>query len=222
MREWLSDDKKDEVLAELIKANHRMDELEISPIVHMPYGARPSRDREPETHPPAPASEPQGRSRHRALRSVAPLLLLLALAVSCTSEQLATFQRETGQSIAPDDAANLLALPDVPMRLDDSRMIAVDGSVMPTPVSGRCARWYDFAIASGFDPAVWPRIDRIMWRESRCQPRVRNRSGASGLMQIMPMWADDCGGTRAMLLDPGFNLDCAAYILDVQGWAAWS
>ena len=61
-----------------------------------------------------------------------------------------------------------------------------------------------------------------MWRESNCQPGAHNRSGATGLMQIMPMWADDCGGSPGDLYNPSFNLRCARHILNVQGWTAWS
>jgi len=94
----------------------------------------------------------------------------------------------------------------------------------PPPVvdRGRCGEWFDLAMQAGFAESDWPTVSRIMYRESRCQPGARNPSGASGLMQVMPMWADDCGGTRAMLFDPWFNLTCAVHILDVQGWQAWS
>lgn len=99
--------------------------------------------------------------------------------------------------------------------------------VAPAPVSsgnarGRCSQWYDEAMAAGFSDAQWPTVDRIMWRESNCQPGAYNRSGASGLMQIMPMWADDCGGSRSDLFDPQFNLNCAVHIKNAQGWGAWS
>lgn len=92
----------------------------------------------------------------------------------------------------------------------------------PPPDYGRCGEWHDLAMWAGFSEADWPTVSRIMYRESRCQPGARNASGASGLMQIMPMWADDCGGVRAELFDPAFNLACAEHVRDVQGWRAWS
>jgi hypothetical protein len=92
----------------------------------------------------------------------------------------------------------------------------------PPAARGRCAEFYDDALAAGFTHAQWPTVDRLMYAESRCQPNARNPSGASGLMQVMPMWADDCGGTRADLFNVGFNLRCARHILNVQGWRAWS
>ena len=104
-----------------------------------------------------------------------------------------------------------------------------DYSPPPAPITptsgnarGRCAQWYDEAMAAGFSDDQWPTVDRIMYRESMCQPGAYNRSGASGLMQIMPMWADDCGGSRQDLFDPAFNLRCAVHVKNVQGWDAWS
>lgn len=62
----------------------------------------------------------------------------------------------------------------------------------------------------------------LMWKESQCRSDAHNGSGATGLMQVMPMWADDCGGYPALLYDPQFNLICALHVLQVQGWYAWS
>ena len=87
---------------------------------------------------------------------------------------------------------------------------------------GACGVWHDLAISVGWEEEHWETVNRLMWRESKCTPDAYNRSGASGLMQIMPMWADDCGGVRQDLFDPTFNLRCARHILDVQGWYAWS
>lgn len=91
------------------------------------------------------------------------------------------------------------------------------------PAGTSCGQWYDEALAAGFTPSEWMNpVNWIMRRESGCDPSAYNSSGASGLMQVMPMWADDCGGSRSMLFDPQFNLRCAVHIHDVQGWGAWS
>jgi hypothetical protein len=65
---------------------------------------------------------------------------------------------------------------------------------------------------------------RVAERESTCwEGAVNPRSGATGLFQIMPgTWADDCGTTRAGLLDAFTNAVCAAHVLRVQGPDAWS
>lgn len=153
-------------------------------------------------------------------RRVLSAVILLAL-TACTPAQLATLEQTTGIDITDHDTETLLALPDAPMRLDANHAITIDGTII-TIASGRCAQWYSTAIAAGFHPEQWTNVARIMYRESRCQPTAHNRSGATGLMQIMPMWADDCGGSRADLYDGGFNLGCAVHILGVQGWSAWA
>jgi hypothetical protein len=90
------------------------------------------------------------------------------------------------------------------------------------PPSARCPQWWAEARAVGWPEAELAHMDRIMWRESRCQPGARNRSGAAGLMQVMPMWAPRCGVGVRQLLEPRPNLACALLILNVQGWQAWS
>lgn len=86
-----------------------------------------------------------------------------------------------------------------------------------------CSEWFDLAIEAGFTPDQWVSpMSRIMQAESGCNPGAYNRSGATGLMQVMKMWADDCGGTSEDLFDPAFNINCAFHVWQVQGWPAWS
>lgn len=90
-------------------------------------------------------------------------------------------------------------------------------------LGGSCSQWSDAALAAGFSASQWNEpISRIMSRESGCNPGAYNPSGASGLMQVMAGWADDCGGSPSDLFDPYFNLRCAHYVYEVQGWGAWS
>ena len=76
------------------------------------------------------------------------------------------------------------------------------------------------ALDAGWTSAQWETLNWIMAHESNCDPGAHNPSGASGLLQIMPMWADDCGG--GSLFDPWFNLSCGLYVYGQQGWGAWS
>lgn len=87
-----------------------------------------------------------------------------------------------------------------------------------------CWRYRQIALNQGFTRAQWRwPMRHIMWRESRCLPWAYNSSsGATGLMQIMPFWADDCGGWPARLFRPRFNIHCARHVYRVQGWDAWS
>jgi hypothetical protein len=92
-----------------------------------------------------------------------------------------------------------------------------DPPVSTVAPTGRCPQWEQTAIDAGFDINDWPTLDRILWCESNCQPGAHNRSGASGLAQIMPMhWH----GRDPY--DPATNLAMAKEVHDQQGWRAWS
>ena len=56
-----------------------------------------------------------------------------------------------------------------------------------------------------------------MYCESRCEAHAHNRSGATGLLQIMPMHAHGRD-----LYDPATNLAVAIEVYEAQGWRAWS
>lgn len=66
----------------------------------------------------------------------------------------------------------------------------------------------------------------VIWNESRCDPAARNRSGATGLTQIMPTWLRvlcpmGIACTVADLQEPLPNLDAAAVVYAAQGPGAW-
>jgi hypothetical protein len=71
------------------------------------------------------------------------------------------------------------------------------------------------------------RMSRIMYRESRCQPTVRNASGSTGLLQIMPSncpyiakhLGETC--TIAKLQNPVFNIRAATTLFDYDGYGPW-
>ena len=61
-----------------------------------------------------------------------------------------------------------------------------------------------------------PRMSRIMWRESRCQPAVQSKTSDTGLLQINRInhrWLSDRLGVevnRHTLTDPVLNVQSAA------------
>jgi Transglycosylase SLT domain len=63
----------------------------------------------------------------------------------------------------------------------------------------------------------------LMALESGGNPGATNpTSGASGLMQVLPSWADTFGVTRDALYDPGTNLSISKALYDDGGWGHWS
>lgn len=72
------------------------------------------------------------------------------------------------------------------------------------------------------------RMSRIMYRESRCQPAVRNKSGSTGLLQIMPSncpyiareMGEPCSVGR--LTDPTFNVRAARVLWQYDRYGPWA
>jgi hypothetical protein len=94
--------------------------------------------------------------------------------------------------------------------------------------NGRCVGWE--SLLAYYSPG-WSveRMSRIMYRESRCRPEVRNRSSsATGLLQILsshcPWLAGQLGTwcNRSRLEDPDFNVRAGARLWREQGYGAWS
>jgi Transglycosylase SLT domain len=85
------------------------------------------------------------------------------------------------------------------------------------------AEWWRPMVALYFEPQDVKRAMCLMGKESAGDPAARNSStGAAGLMQVMPFWADNLGYSYGELFDPGINLWVARQIRDQQGWSAWS
>ncbi|MEX1124284.1 MAG: lytic transglycosylase domain-containing protein [Acidimicrobiia bacterium] len=78
-------------------------------------------------------------------------------------------------------------------------------------------------VALYFDPEDVDRAMCLMEKESDGNPEARNPStGAAGLMQVMPFWAETHGYDYEVLFNPAVNLWIAGQIRDQQGWHAWS
>jgi len=89
--------------------------------------------------------------------------------------------------------------------------------------AGLYAEWWRPLVALYFEPADVDRAMCLMDLESSGDPDARNTStGAAGLMQVMPFWAEATGYRYAELFDPGINIWVARQIRDQQGWRAWS
>jgi hypothetical protein len=89
-------------------------------------------------------------------------------------------------------------------------------------MGGNSAMWRPL-VDVYFDSDDVDRVMCLMGYESGGNPNARNRkSGAAGLMQVMPWWAEVHGYEVDDLYDPGINLWIASQILDQQGWSAWS
>jgi len=65
-------------------------------------------------------------------------------------------------------------------------------TVVLLPPDARCPQWWSTAKAVGFDDTLLPTLDRVMFRESRCDPTQLNADdpmgGSVGLTQINRFW----------------------------------
>ena len=115
----------------------------------------------------------------------------------------------------------------------DPPITAVEAVDDPVPAgssassNGRC---------TGYEPLLeryspgWsvPAMSKVMYRESRCRPEVRNRhSTATGLLQVLGshcVWLRDVldGCSVQLLQDATYNIRAAAELWRRQGMGAWA
>lgn len=111
----------------------------------------------------------------------------------------------------------LAELDELAPTLEDCRMPGDDPRI-----GDSVDRWRDLVFVY-FPPGDVERVLCLMERESGGNPSAQNQSsGASGLMQVMPEWADEFGYEPVDLFDPMVNLWIASQIEERHGWSSWS
>ena len=105
-------------------------------------------------------------------------------------------------------------------------------ATLPGISTARCGAWWETAVAMGWDPALLPVLDEVMWRESRCTPDATN--GADhGLVQVnWKTWSglvESLGHDKQALYVPAVNLLIGRLIYEealARGyrcpWSPWS
>jgi len=171
-----------------------------------------------------------------------PYRFLLALALTFTGLVVAY-----GGGNPPTDAAPLADLPYNTVDIltpeqQKARIEALNAVTEPSlpettnaPVdafaSYKCGVWFPLAIEQGWpdNPIVLKTLDRIMWRESRCQPAA-DSGPDHGLMQINQIHSDyieQLGWTHEGMKDPTANLRFAYLLWSGReeegqcGWTPW-
>jgi hypothetical protein len=119
-------------------------------------------------------------------------LLMAAVSIvmltSCTSIQLETYSEKTGINFTQEQIDLLVSLPDKPIEIG-ADTIHPNGTVETStaPAGSKCPQHYDEAMKAGWSQNDWSRLDKIIWRESRCQSDAyngRGRDNSYGLMQL--------------------------------------
>jgi hypothetical protein len=162
----------------------------------------------------------------------------LVLLTACTPEQVATWERVTGVKLDARTKAEVIAAPDIRVKTRQG-WIELDGSITPyvAPPGSRCPQWFATAMVTGWPERDWERLDYIMWRESRCDPRVHAHPGrgfprddSRGLMQIntkagsgnRPFIGPLVNNNWDALFDPETNLWVARRMFDYWSANSWS
>lgn len=166
---------------------------------------------------------PQSKTldRLRGIVRVTVLGLLSVVVLGCTPVERALFDRWSAQAPGPAAAAAALIPPgpdDGLAVLSPDELAAFTAHVEALEARGQCERYDDWLDEAGL-PA---HFHDVMRRESNCIPTAYNRSGASGLLQILRTWAGSCGTTPAGLFDPWTNILCGVHVYAVQGGGAWT
>lgn len=149
-------------------------------------------------------------------------------------------QTETAPPPAPVTVDTRLPAPST-TTLPPTTLPPATTTTQPAPVapdSSRCPQHYVAALNAGWTDSEWDTLDRIMWRESRCDPFALNdsylrggRDNSYGLTQINLLYHDDWVlpqvGDANALFDPTTNLDIARQLWEWLeehnqcGWSAW-
>lgn len=131
--------------------------------------------------------------------------------------------QEARRGVTPGwlEKLNLL-IPDLLECADEAAAEAAEAASVEAQHHWRVGRWEPL-VSSYFAQSDVARVLCLMEHESRGDPKALNpSSGASGLMQVMPFWADHFGYSRQEMFNPAINLEMAAWILDRHGWHSWS
>lgn len=89
----------------------------------------------------------------------------------------------------------------------------IDWVALARHVYGRCGEYYHLAMAVGWPADQWPKISKVMYRESRCNTTSFNRTdpngGSRGLMQVNGFWCRPNKYTKqGWLQDKGVLSSC--------------
>ena len=113
---------------------------------------------------------------------------------------------------------------------------AKESATIRPPVDAKCPQWWHLAVEQGWSRSLLPKLDKIMYRESRCELYAINKKdpnkGSWGLMQVNGFWVKYLSSRGILerlrdLQDPSINLRSALAIYNYadarygNGWGPW-
>ena len=91
-------------------------------------------------------------------------------------------------------------------------------------IYGKCGEYHDLAIQVGWPEEEWPRLQQVMWRESRCITDSWNGAdaGLTQINQVHSQWLSDMGWSHPDdMFNPEYNLTFALRLWETSGWKPW-
>lgn len=153
------------------------------------------------------------------------VLIAVALLSSCgssskdatpiTSIQTTIPVTITQVTTPPTTAAPTTTMPD---------LSGIDWVALARATYGKCGEYHDLAIKVGWPEEEWPRLQQVMWRESRCTTEAWNGhdAGLTQINQIHSEWLSDMGWTHPNdMFNPEYNLTFAFRLWETSGWKPW-
>jgi Transglycosylase SLT domain len=100
----------------------------------------------------------------------------------------------------------------------------VDFVALARGIYGKCGEYHDLAIQVGWPEEEWPRLQQVMWRESRCITDSWNGAdaGLTQINQVHSQWLSDMGWSHPDdMFNPEYNLTFALRLWETSGWKPW-
>lgn len=152
------------------------------------------------------------------------VLIVVALLSSCGSNTTAQVDTPitTTQVTIPVTTTQVTVPPTTTTTLPD--LSGVDFVELARSAYGVCGEYHDLAIKVGWPEEEWPRLQQVMWRESRCTTEAWNGAdaGLTQINQIHSQWLSDMGWSHPNdMFNPEYNLTFALRLWETSGWKPW-
>lgn len=175
----------------------------------------------PGTTAPATTEVPETTTTVVTTTTVAPATTVVE--TTTVAPEPSTAPPTTAPALAAQEDAGIqpvAADPPVPAKRTGTTCMSDADTCNPPTTPPRtawryCEQWHELAAEVGWPESAGSTLSYVMHRESGCDPNAYNRSGATGLLQLL---GHNCGGS---CFDPENNLRTGLALYHGRGWCDW-